>query len=177
VKSSVVVADIIVIILEVFMFARVAAVSAIVVLALSGCTPDPTKEYSVQGEEARWTIAPAGNPVVDDEGVETTGIVVDATEEKIFVNTLTNFTINVGGSGSCPPIVEGVELNKSSGAVDVNMYEYPANTACTADYVMYAYNVSIPSNAGYHFVGRDFNVCYGEECSPFEYEVMFETRQ
>lgn len=158
------------------MFARVVAVSAMVILALSGCTPDPTKEYSLKSDDTKWNIAPAGDTVVNEEGVETTGIVVDSMEEKIFVNTLTNFTIQIGGSGSCPPIVEGVDLNKTTGAVDVKMYEYPANTACTADYVMYAYNVSIPSNAGYDFMRRDFNLCYGEDCAPFDYELMFETR-
>lgn len=163
-------------VLEVSMFARVAAVSVLSVLVLAGCTPDPTKEYSLKSEETNWNVAPAGDTVVNEEGVETTGIVVASTEEKIFVNTLTSFTLQVGGSGSCPPIVEGVELNKTTGAVDVNMYEYPANTACTADYVMYAYNVSIPTNAGYDFMRREFNLCYGEECSPYEYEFTFETR-
>lgn len=146
-------------------------------LLVSACAPpDPTERYELDGDKADWTVAPAGDTVTNEDGSEVVSNVSSAVEEGIIVNTLTEFTINIGGSGSCPPIVTGVELNSTTGAVDVLMYDYDSDQVCTQDYTMYSYDVAVPSNAGFNLLDRDFNVCQFGECAAFTHEVAFETR-
>lgn len=145
-------------------------------LLMSGCAIDPTQEYELSGGDADWVVAPDGDVVVNEDGSEVVSNVSSVEVEGVVVNTLTEFTLNVGGSSSCPPVVDGVGLDGVSGAVDVSLVEYGAGEGCTDDFVMFSYNVAVPSNAGFNLLDRSFNVCVSDECRPFDVVVGFATR-
>lgn len=55
----------------------------------------------------------------------------------------------IGGSSSCRPAIEKVTVDAST-VVFVELRSLPADTACTADYVLYGYQVTALS-VSYHF--------------------------
>lgn len=129
---------------------------AIVVLGLlAGCVNTVESDRNVESEN----IA-AGFIMVDVVEVEPTG---DAGKIDSIVSTKSDsFVVMLGGSGSCPPMVENVSYDDESNTVSIVMYEYPPDVMCTRDYRQYFYEVSLTDDVIRE--GTVFLLCLKDEC-------------
>lgn len=132
---------------------RIKSVGLVVAFALllSGCTS------SGVGEDA----IPEGSFIVQRDA-DFIGEVANF-EERVVIVDKTTILVHVGGSSSCPPIIETVSYDETIGRVNLMMKEYGA-VACTSDFGM------LPQRVTAIVVGFDFNQydifkCKANNCS------------
>jgi hypothetical protein len=72
-------------------------------------------------------------------------------------------TVMLGGSGSCPPMVNGAVYDSEENLLSFVLYEY-GEVACTMDYGQYFYEVTLANNIMNSETRFEF--CYSGNCYP-----------
>ena len=103
----------------------IAVIEAIVIaVVMAGCSNDTPSVKEIPSEYFP-------DVVLFDEG---------------YLNEGDGMKVFIGGSGSCPPVIEGGKIEDDT--VTLTIAELPANTICTADYVMYGFDVKFSEPIG-----------------------------
>ena len=130
-------------------------ISIVVLGFLSACSPTVKPVAPVETENIT-----SGFIMLDVVEVEPTGNV--GKMDAIVSTTPDSFVIMLGGSGSCPPMVDSISYDEVSNSVSIVMFEYPPDTMCTRDYRQYFYEVTLIDDVISE--GTVFKLCVRDEC-------------
>lgn len=134
-----------------------ASVAAVTLLLLSGCSSAGIGEEAIPETVftiSREVVTPPGN-----------GEIIVGVEETVQILNGTTVVVSVGGSSSCPPVIEKVEINKEANVVSFMIKDYP-NQACTMDFGLLPQRVTAVG-VGFDFNNYTFQKCLTlTNCSP-----------
>lgn len=129
-----------------------ASLAILGVLVLAGC--------STTGSSG--TTAP-GEPTYKIEAVEG-GEMSTITENSVIVEDASSVLVQVGGSGSCPPVIDKVISDGKTTSFYLKEYE---QKPCTMDYRPYPQRIKASGSDTFNFDGQKFELCTTKEsCTP-----------
>ena len=128
------------------------------VMLLAGCSSADIDKYTPPTD--------LGYTYSQMDAIEQTQIIGSRTSTSPFVSVIdnTNAAIFVGGSSSCPPVIQSV-TNATDGSVHVNLEDATSTTsACTADFTLTGFKINSAS-VNFDFHSKEIFVCKDEACN------------
>lgn len=118
-----------------------AGIAAALALTLSACAPQ-AEPAPAPMEPAPSEVSPGDQSSLLELNVESLGLNDESLLEGNTAQVVDARTLNLalGGSGSCPPEIAGVDKNGDS--FTVNLVEPEPNKACTMDYRIYSFIIT-----------------------------------
>lgn len=125
---------------------------------LVGCTTQGVGEEAIP--ETSFTIT---------REVPQPGVEVDVVESVTILNA-TTIVANVGGSSSCPPVIDKVTVDEEQKMVQLFVKTYP-DRGCTADFGLLPQRVTA-IGVNFDFNNYQFRKCSGETCSELPIAIV-----